>query len=176
MKNKVYTYYTELPDWAKGVVVVGVLGVSYIVISRTIARIRKNKDIKDSGKEADYASQDLIELAKRGIRPTLDRTQMEILIKSLEQSMNGCSYSQSKIENAFKKLNNEADLKLLIRDFAVRFYQPCAISSPISYGIYLTDNKHFGGSLATWLNYDLDSSDINSINKILANKNINFKF
>jgi len=176
MKNKVYTYYTELPDWAKGVVVVGVLGVSYIVISRTIARIRKNKDIKDSGKEADYANQDLIELAKRGIRPTLDRTQMEILIKSLEQSMNGCSYSQSKIENAFKKLNNEADLKLLIRDFAVRFYQPCAISSPISYGIYLTDNKHFGGSLATWLNYDLDSSDINSINKILANKNINFKF
>jgi len=176
MENKVYTYYKELPDWAKGVVVIGVLGVSYIFISRTIARIRKNKDIKDAGKEADYANQDLIDLANRGIYPTLDRTQMEILIKSLEESMNGCSYSQSKIENAFKKLNNEADLKLLIRDFAVRFYQPCAISSPISYTIYLTDNKHFGGSLATWLNYDLDSSDINSINKILANKNINFKF
>ena len=176
MANKVFDYYKELPSWAKGVVIVGGLAVSYVFISRTIARIRKAKDIKDVQKETDYANRDLIELARRGIKPTIDRTQMEIIIKSLEDSMNGCSYSQTRIENAFKKLNNEADLKLLIRDFGVRYYTPCAISSPISYAIYLSDNKHFGGTLATWLNYDLGTSDINKINKILSDKNINFKF
>ena len=176
MANKVFDYYKELPSWAKGVVVVGGIAVSYIFISRTIARIRKAKDIKDVQKETDYANKDLIELARRGIHPTIDKTQMEIIIKSLEDAMNGCGANQSRIENAFKKLNNEADLKLLIRDFGVRFYTPCAISSPISYAIYLSDNKHFGGTLATWLNYDLNTSDINSINKILADKKINFKF
>jgi hypothetical protein len=90
--------------------------------------------------------------------------------------MNGCGANQTRIENAFKKLNNEADLKLLIRDFGVRFYTPCAISSPISYAIYLSDNKHFGGTVATWLLYDLGTSSIDKINNILASKKINFKF
>lgn len=176
MANKVFDYYKELPSWAKGAVVVGGIAISYFVISRTISRIRKAKDIKDVQKETDYANRDLLELARKGIKPTIDRTQMEIIIKSLEDAMNGCGANQTRIENAFKKLNNEADLKMLIRDFGVRYYTPCAISSPISYGIYLTDNKHFGGTVATWLNYDLGTSDVNKINKILADKKINFKF
>jgi hypothetical protein len=176
MANKVFDYYKELPSWAKGAVVVGGIAISYFVISRTISRIRKAKDIKDVQRETNFANQDLLELARKGIKPTIDRTQMEIIIKSLEDAMNGCGANQTRIENAFKKLNNEADLKMLIRDFGVRYYTPCAISSPISYAIYLTDNKHFGGSLATYLNYDLSTSDINKINKILADKKINFKF
>jgi hypothetical protein len=176
MANKVFDYYKELPSWAKGAVVVGGIAISYFVISRTISRIRKAKDIKDVQRETNFANQDLLELARKGIKPTIDRTQMEIIIKSLEDAMNGCGANQTRIENAFKKLNNEADLKMLIRDFGVRYYTPCAISSPISYAIYLTDNKHFGGTVATWLNYDLGTSDVNKINKILADKKINFKF
>lgn len=176
MENKVFNYYKELPDWAKGAVVVGGIAVSYFVISTTLKRIRRSKDIKEVQKETDYANRDLMELARKGIRPTLDKTQMEILIKSLVEAMNGCSYNQTRIEDAFKKLNNEADVKLLIRDFGVRYYMPCAISSPISYIKYLNDDKSFGGTVATWLNYDLGTSDVNKINKILADKKINFKF
>ena len=29
--DKVYKYYTELPGWAKGVVIIGGLGIAYIV-------------------------------------------------------------------------------------------------------------------------------------------------
>ena len=73
MANKVYSYYQDLPSWAKGVVVVGVLGASYILISQTISRIRKGKDMKASLVESDIAKQELLDLQRKGIHPTLQK-------------------------------------------------------------------------------------------------------
>ena len=176
MANKVYSYYQDLPSWAKGVVVVGVLGDSYILISQTISRIRKGKDMKASLVESDIAKQELLDLQRKGIHPTLQKSQIETIINSLVDAMNDCGTNTTRVYDAFKKLNNEADLKLLIQNWQVRFYHPCAASQPISYMKYLYDDKSFGGNLSTWLNYDLSSSEISNVNKILSDKKINFKF
>ena len=137
MANKVLNYYKELPSWAKGVVVVGVLGASYILISQTISRIRKGKDMKASLVESDIAKEELLELQRKGIHPTLKKSQIETIINSLVDAMNDCGTNENRIYDAFKKLNNEADLKLLIQDWKIRFYRPCAASQPISFAKFL---------------------------------------
>ena len=37
-------YYKELPDWAKGVVVVGTMTVTYIFLSQIVKKIRQEKE------------------------------------------------------------------------------------------------------------------------------------
>jgi len=176
MENKVYTYYKELPQWAKGVVIVGVLGATYILISQTIKRFRDAADIRAAMEESNLAAEELKKLQAQGVNPTLTSLQIDVIIKSLEDAMNDCGTNEERVYDAFKKLNNQADLTLLVKNWAVRYYRPCAASEPISFGKYLWDNKSFGGGISTWLNFDLDASEIKKVNKILSDKRIDFQF
>jgi hypothetical protein len=46
--GKLYNYYTELPPWAKGVVVVGGLGIAYLIGSKIYVALKpKPQDIKN---------------------------------------------------------------------------------------------------------------------------------
>lgn len=46
--DKIYKYYTELPPWAKGVVVVGGIGIAYILGSKIYAALKpKPQEIKN---------------------------------------------------------------------------------------------------------------------------------
>jgi len=58
----------------------------------------------------------------------------------------------------------------------VQYYRPCAASQPISYIRWQLDSSAFGGDLATWLSYDLSSSDIADINQILSERGTDFQF
>jgi hypothetical protein len=91
-------------------------------------------------------------------------------------ALDGCGTDEQSVYNVFEAMKNKADVLKLISKFNVRFYQPCAATSPISYTKWLYDNESFGGSLATWLQYDLTNSEILKINTILSKKGIDFKF
>ena len=176
MASKVYSYYKELPSWAKGVVVVGGIAIAYFTAKQLIARIKKQAEKKFDLQESESATSDLQNLAQQGIKPTLSNTQIDNIINSLVESMNDCGTNENAIYNQFKKLNNTADVYLLLKRWQIRYYRPCAISSPISFAKYQFNDKAFGGNLSTWLTYDMTSSEILSINKILSDKKINFKF
>ena len=176
MSVKVYDYYKDLPSWAKGVVVVGGIAIVYFTAKSFIKRIRTQADEKRSLQESTNADNELIDLNNRGIKPTLTDSNITSIINSLKDAMNGCGTNEKRVYDDFSKLNNEADVKLLIRNWGVQYYQPCAGSQPISYSKWLWNDKSFGGSISEWLNYDLSTSEINKVNDILAKKGIKHKF
>lgn len=175
-QNKIVEVYKGLPDWARGIVVVGGIGIAFYIGYTLIRRIRTQSEIKEAEKESDLAKDELKVLQQQGISPTISGSQVESIINSLVQAMNGCGSDEDMVYEAFKKLNNDADVQLLISRWGVRYYMPCAVTSPISYAIFLKNNKKFGGNLSTWLSYDLTNSEIKKINEILAKKGIKHKF
>ena len=90
--------------------------------------------------------------------------------------MNGCGTDEDAVFSVFASLGNTADLLRLIMLFGVRFYEPCAATSPISYLHWQFDDEAYGGDLPTWLTFDFSASDIEAINEILAGKGINIQF
>lgn len=176
MAGKVYDYYKDLPSWAKGVVVVGGIAIVYFTTSSLIKRIKSQSDIKKNLQESADADNELSQLENQGVKPTISQSNIMSMINSLKEAMNGCGTNEERVYDNFKKLNNEADIKLLIRSWGVQYYQPCAGTQPISYSRWLFNDKSFGGSLSEWLNYDLKRAEINKINDILESKGIKHKF
>lgn len=175
-QNKVVEVYKGLPDWARGVVVVGGIAIAFYIGYTLIRRVRKNAELQADLQESDSAKTELEKLRRNGIVPTLSDSQVESMINALVESMNDCGTDEKAIYNQIKKVNNIADVQLLIAKWGVRYYRPCSVSSPISYSKYLFNNKAFGGNLSAWFNYDLTQTEITKINKILSDKGITFKF
>ena len=169
-------FYNDLPNWAKGVVAIGGVLIVGIFGFKIYQDTKRKKDLKQAGQSADEANAELQNLSSKGIKPTITATQATNFSSSLVQAMNGCGTDENMIYSVFSKLKNDADLYLLIRQFGVRFYTPCPASNPVSYAKFLVDDKAFGGDLATWLSYDLSSSEISKINKILSNNKIKYQF
>jgi hypothetical protein len=176
MGNKFYSYYKDLPSWAKGVVVIGGVGVIYIFASQIIKKVRQQAQLKFDLQESESANTDLQILAQQGVKPTLSNTQIDNIINVLVESMNDCGTNEENVYNQFRKLNNLADVYALLKRWEIRYYRPCAITSPISYAKYQFNDKAFGGNLSSWLTYDLEASEIKKVNKILSDKNIKFQF
>jgi len=169
-------FYNDLPNWAKGLVAVGGIAIVGIFGFKIYQDIKRKKDLKQAGQSADEANSELQNLSSKGIKPTITNTQATNFSSSLVQAMNGCGTDENMMYNIFYKLKNDADIYLLIRQFGVRFYTPCPASNPISYAKFLIDDKSFGGDLATWLSYDLSSTEIGKINTILKNNKIKYQF
>ena len=98
------------------------------------------------------------------------------MIKTIVDAVGGCGTDEQRIYDVFSKLNNEADIKLLIKLFGVQSFEPCPIQSPISYSKWLIDNSSIGGSITQILTSELSNSELKKLNSILAKKGINHKF
>ena len=169
-------FYNDLPNWAKGVVAIGGVLIVGVFGYKIYQDIKNKRNLKQAGQSADEADIELKNLSSKGIKPIITSTQATNFASSLVQSMNGCGTDENMINSIFSKMKNDADVYLLIKQFGVRYYTPCPATNPISYGKFLIDEKAFGGDLATWLSYDLSSSEIKKINKILSNNKINYQF
>jgi hypothetical protein len=175
-QNKALEVYKGLPDWARGVVAVGGIGIAFYIGYTLVRRVRTQAEIKEAQVESDTAKEELEKLKNQGIKPTISNSQAESLVNSLREAMNGCGSDEEMVYDTFRKLNNDADVQLLISRWGVRYYMPCAVTDPISYAIYLRNDKKFGGNISAWLNSDLTNSEIKKINDILAKKGIKHKF
>jgi hypothetical protein len=176
MASKIVGYYKELPSWSKGVVAIGGLALVGIIAYTIYKKVKNISDLKINLKESDSASDDLRKLEIQGVRPTLNNSQVMTIINSLKDAMNGCGTNEQRIYDNFSKLNNDADVLLLLKLWQVQYYEPCSATSPISYARWMFNDKAFGGNLSEWLNYDLSSSEIKQINSIFAKKGIKHKF
>lgn len=176
MANKVFNYYKDLPSWAKGVVVVGGLAVVGIAVYSIIRKLKKDSEMRLALQESNYANDELNVLASQGIKPTLNNSQIKSMINAIVDAVGGCGTDEQRIYDTFSKLNNEADLKLLIKLWGVQSFEPCPIQSPISYSKWLVDNSSIGGSITQILTSELSNSELKKVNSILANKGIKHKF
>jgi hypothetical protein len=168
--------YNNLPDWAKGAVAVGGLLIVGIFGYKIYQDVKRKRDLKEANQAADEADTELNKLSNQGVKPTISISQATTLAQSLVQAMNGCGTDEKKMYGVFDQLKNDADVYLLIKQFGVRYYTPCAASNPVSYAKYLYNDKSFGGDIGTWMGYDLTSAEIQKINGILAKKKILFRF
>ncbi len=176
MANKLIDYYKDLPTWSKGVVAVGGLAVVVVVGYTVYRKIKINWDLKKNLEESNSASNDLKDLENKGIKPSLSNSQIMTIINSLKEAMSGCGTNEQRVYDNFSKLNNDADVLLLLKLWKVQYYEPCNITHPISYTRWMFNDKSFGGNLSEFLNYDMTTSEITKINSIFAKKGIKHRF
>ena len=165
-------YYERQPPAVKIIVVAG-LGLLGYTLYRNIKR---KQDEADALRAAQAAGQELNQLQQQGVNPTYPDSQFQVFADKLVQAMTGCGTDENQIYQVFGALRNEADIRKLIILFGVRYYQPCAATSPVSYAIWQFNDKAYGGDLSTWLSYDLSSGEIGYINSILKGRGINYQF
>ena len=82
--------YTELPQWAKGVVVVGGLVVGYIAVTAILRKIKEAKTKAASLTEVNDATSELQTEIKSGKRPTLQKTTIDDMANSIVSASNDC--------------------------------------------------------------------------------------
>lgn len=171
---KVYQYYKELPQWAKGLVVVGGVAIVYFTSKSILDSIRARKNQAAQLREVDNANTELIALAKKGIKPTLPQSNYEALSNSLVDAFNGCGTDFSKVKSIFDQLKNQADALLFVKTFGLRKKQRCLFSDDPRESFFSNFTPPM--SLSAHLASDLSSSNIATINKMLKAKNITLQF
>ena len=176
MAEKTYRYYKDLPPWAKGVVIVGGFAIVGYVVIKAYNSIKAAKDKKEAMELSNDAQNEINQLKAKGIRPTYTQPQYLSFADKIVIALDSCGSDEQSVYDVFSSMKNKADVLSLIAAFGVKYYQPCAATNPISYTRYLVDSKTFGGNLAVWLSFDLTKSEISKINKILADKKIDYKF
>lgn len=125
MANKVYSYYKELPTWAKGVVVIGILGATYIFASQTIKKIKEQAKSKKLQQGVEDAKIELNDLAQQGVKPTITQSQADAFADKIAKQFKGADLlleSYPTVLNIFKSLKNDADFLLLKKQFGIRTY------------------------------------------------------
>jgi hypothetical protein len=174
MKNNVFKYYQELPSWAKGVVVVGGLTVSYIFVSQLIGRFRQQRDSKEQLEEITGANSDLKKLAQQGIYPTLSKPALDAMSSAIIDAVNGCGTDNQKIISQFQKLNNDADILALVAVFGLRKKQRCIFSDDAREDFFSQFTPPM--SLTAHLQSDMNDAEIKKINNILIDRGIKYQF
>lgn len=164
--KQVISLYNDLPQWSKGVVVVGTLGILTIGALSFRKKIMKDANRKKNAAEVTYAKKALTELAKKGIRPTFDDTQYESFSAKLVSAFDDCGTDNAAVYGVFDKMKNIADILKLIAVYDRRKFKGC-FSSYFDY-----ENLTLSGSLS----YEMTNSEISKINSILSKKGINYNF
>lgn len=168
-KFNIYDRYKSTINIA---VAVGAVFVGYTVYQR----YKKRNEEEKANAAGQLASTELTQLAAQGIHPSYNDSQYQVFVDNLVQAMTGCGTDETAVQNVFRQMRNEADIRKLILQFGVQYYQPCVWTSPISYTVWQVNDQAYGGGLATWLGYDLSAGSIADLNGILKANGINYQF
>jgi len=114
------------------------------------------------------AGGDLATLHSQGQDPTITPSEAETYASELASAFEGCGTDEAAVFGVFRNMRNKADVLLLINTFAVRSYAGC-FDGPI----WKEDVDY---NLGQAISSELGSSDISTINDILAGNGIDFKF
>jgi hypothetical protein len=170
MSNKAYQYYKELPSWAKGVVVVGGLAVTYIFASQIIRRLRDSQKRKEKEKSVNDASNELKDLANNGIKPTITKSQADAFADKIVKQFTGADMflqSFGVVKGIFSQLKNDADYLLLKQQFGLRTYND-------AFNVFGW-NQVKDVTLEAAIQDELTNGSISQLNSILASKGITYR-
>lgn len=166
--------YTELPSWAKGVVVVGGLVVGYLAVTRIISEIKGAVNKKKSEKEITTAQDELQQEINSGNKPTISRSNAEAISNAIVIASNDCGTDDDLIINAFDSIKNQADMLLLVDVFGLRAKVRCPFSSDTRVDFWSKFTPPM--SISAMISSELSSSQIKSLNAKLGAKGISYRF
>ena len=169
--------YTELPSWAKGVVVVGGLAVGYLAVTSILKALQKGIDQKKQLKEVNTADADLQNEIRKGKGQTLSNSSLEAMSSAIVEASNGCGTYENIIISQFDNLQNEADMLAFVKIFGLRDKLRC----PFSNDEYANKWCVIGCrtppmSLSSMLYSELSQGWIDTLNKKLGQKGISYRF
>ena len=121
MENKVYTYYKDLPSWAKGAVVIGGGLVAFFVGRRIYKAVFPTQSEKQSQLMVNNINQEIRKNESKGIKQTFADSNYDTFANTIYDSMRyaiGDDYG--KVETTMKKMMNDLDVAKLIKSFGMR--------------------------------------------------------
>ena len=128
-KDNLYKYYTELPTWAKGVAVVGGLGIAYIIGSKIYVAL-KPKPQEQQNVEDD------IEKLKGLMKPSYGDASYDQYANTIYNAQRtSASNDSGAILDVAKLMKNDLDVAKLVKAYGTR--QDYAFGFPTdSYGLF----------------------------------------
>lgn len=121
MKNKVYSYYKDLPPWAKGAVVIGA-GVVIFLVGRRLYKGLFPSELEKKNKELlNNINQEIRQNQSSGMKPTFADSNYSTFANTIYDSMRyavGDDYGT--VEVTMKKMMNDLDVAKLIKAFGSR--------------------------------------------------------
>ena len=166
--------YTELPSWAKGVVVVGGLVVGYLAVTSILKSIKAKKNKEESLAEVNNANSELNTQIQTGKGPTIAISTAEVMANAIVAASNDCGTEEKQIYAQFDKVNNQADILLFVDVFGLRKKVRCPFSDDPRESFWSNSTPPM--SLSAMINSELDATQIATINNKLASKGITYKF
>lgn len=167
MANKVFDYYKDLPQWAKGVVVIGGIAIVYFTTKQIIDRIKEQATTKKQRESVTTQKNELKKLLNQGVKLSYPESQYRTWADQISSEFGGCdplNSSYGKFVNILYKLKNDADFLALTTAYDIRTYDQCGIGSD------------FTGNLQQAVNDEFDNNEIVKINTELAKQKITYKF
>jgi hypothetical protein len=169
--------YSELPSWAKGIVVVGGLVVGYVAVNSIIKAIKGNAEQKKQEQEVNTAQSELQQQINKGVKQTLSDSSLQAMSSAIVEGANDCDVSGSganSIIAQFDKIQNEADILAFVKVFGLRKKVRCPFTSDTRESFFSSSTPPL--SLSAMLSSELKQSQIDTINKKLSSKGIKYKF
>lgn len=166
--------YSDLPSWAKGVVVVGGLAVTYLALTKGLQALKASKLKKEALAEINNATDELNQAINQGIKPTLQNSALQAISEGIVKASNGCGSDENIIFAQFDKIKNEADILSLVKVFGLRKKSRCPFSDDEMEDFWSSYTPAM--SLTAMVNSELSSTEIRQLNDKLSAKGINFKF
>lgn len=174
MKGDTLKYYNGLPQWARGIVVVGGLVVGYIAVNAIIKKISQNKKDATALQEINTASGDLNAVIASGTSPTLNNSQLEAMSSAIIEASNGCGTDNNMIFATFSKIKNDADILSFIKVFGLRKKTRCPFTADTMEGFWSSNTMPM--SLSAMINSELDTTEIQKINDGFLAKGMKYQF
>jgi len=166
--------YTELPSWAKGVVVVGGLVVGYLAVTSILKSIKAKKNKEESLAEVNNANSELNTQIQTGKGPTIARSTAEVMANAIVAASNDCGTEEKQMYAQFDKVQNQADILLFVDVFGLRKKVRCPFTDDPRESFFSANTPPM--SLSAMINSELDATQIATINNKLASKGITYKF
>lgn len=181
MQNKVYRFYTELPTWAKGVVVIGAVGMVYIVginVRSAIKNAKAAREAKNRQRQFDA------ELKNEKSPATFTASQYTSWANAIATAFSGCDYasvgnhvpilgtfvywsnSGSTVYNIIDKFKTNTDFLNLQKAFGTKTIKKS----------FLCGGDYENYDLSAAITAQLNQKEINGINELLKKKGIKYQF
>jgi hypothetical protein len=168
--NQAVEVYKDLPTWAKGVTVIGVLGIGYIIYNRIYKSFKERSKTEFQRETQREQENEVKNLENTGMRKTFPSSQYKAWADTIASEFDGCDplgTSLGAVANAINPLKNDLDFLSLSTAFGIRTYDKCGFSWATG---------EFTGNLSQAVNLELTVKERAFINKILADKKISYRF
>lgn len=180
-KENLLKVYDGLPPWARGVVVIGGIGILYIVGSTLYKKVQQAKNDKLEEEKTNKIQDELVKTKKEGMVASFSDVQFNNFADAAQNAFTNCrlpiipcptylgvgcqSNSFREFYPIVKQLKNNVDFLQLQKTFGIRT---------------ITKSWTCGGdirmNLPTLVKDQLNSQEIKTINNTLADNGITYRF